>query len=83
MIKAVWRVQCDITGDDPVWDVFTGEVMADGRTRMDASDPYRIKMSELASLADLTDIDVLDAIVAARPVVPPFPIQPPAPEPEE
>ncbi|HWL06202.1 MAG TPA: hypothetical protein VNQ99_14935 [Xanthobacteraceae bacterium] len=73
MTKAIWRVQCDIAGDDPVWEVFIGDVV-EGRTRMDASDPYRIKTSELTSLADLTDIVALDAIVAARPPGPPFPI---------
>ncbi|HWL05884.1 MAG TPA: hypothetical protein VNQ99_13275 [Xanthobacteraceae bacterium] len=82
MAKAVWRWQCDLSGDDPTVVIYAGEVV-DGATRMDTSNPYRIKMSELTSLADLTDIETLDAIVAARPVVPPFPIQPPAPEPEE
>jgi len=77
MALQVWRVQCDITGDDPVFEIFASE-----EGRRDTDNVYLVKRSQLPLLAALTDIAVLNGITEPRPwgyVPPPTPF----PQPEE
>lgn len=69
MTQAIWRFQCDPTGDDPVVTVFVGEVV-NGVTTQNVATPLQIKKSELKQPGDLFDLAVLTAIVAARPPPP-------------
>jgi hypothetical protein len=75
MTQAIWRFQCDPTGDDPMVTVFVGDVV-NGKTVQNVSNPLQIKKSELKQPGDLFDIAVLTAIVAARPASTMSPVPP-------